>query len=520
MSAQISELPVQDTPVAHTYPTNQDTPVAHTYPTNQSNTYPTNQCSLHKLQRRLHASQYSCLNHLLSIQLDSTSLLSLLDYIKQQVYELPIICNLRNGAWYYHNPAGYAYFKSTDGHDGTWNFNLTRINLNVAMIIARNNGAVIIDSTRRGKIFPDSLRTTIPVWIAVLNRLVLNEHTIELPSFMHESMQEDIRSSIDRIITSIPTDIKSIIITTLCEVLTRPMVPIWVSISDDGSIEWHGNYVDQYLQYTGDGTTLPFFPVLLYSVSRLTCSELEHREHHSWHYIQGAGDDEENWCFNGFNSTIFWKYKDEILANNDNIVVERVIQDILTRERTTTTTTESTPTLVPLGDTGIVLNKTFFTIERVRDLTAYDVSIVIQPCKSKCEYINQQTLLINTVISISKCESMQVENERWLHDIIPNLVKFLYTRPVYPHHIFITSGGITTTSTTACDILPGVLIAVVIMLLQHQQVSVITKTTLKTVMLQVQTYLPSGGSVTIPRRYHKILHNYFISHEVNEQVSE
>ncbi len=496
MSAQNSELSIQDTPVA--------------------NTYPTNQCSLHKLERRLHVSQYSCLNHLLSIQLDATSLLSLLDYIKQQVYELPIICNLRNGAWYYHNPAGYAYFKSTDGHDGTWNFNLTRINLNVALLIARNNGAVIIDSTRRGKIFPDSLRTTIPVWIAVLNRLVLNEHTIELPSFMHESMQEDIRSSIDRIITSIPSDIKSIIITTLCEVLTRPMVPIWVSISDDGSIEWHGNYVDQYLQYTGDGTTLPFFPVLLYSVSRLTCSELEHREHHSWHYIQGAGDDEENWCFNGFNSTIFWKYQEEILANNDNIVVESVIQDILTRERTTTTE-EDIPSLLPLGETGIVLNKTFFTLERVRDLTAYDVSIVIQPCNNKCEYINQQVLLINTVISISKCESMQVENERWLHDIIPNLVKFLYTRPAYPHHIFITSGGITTTSTTtACDILPCVLIAVVILLLQHQQVSVITKTTLKTVMLQVQTYLPSAGSVTIPRRYHKILHNYFISHEISE----
>ncbi len=476
-----------------------------------------NHNSLHTLQRRLHSTQFSCLNHLLSIQLDANSLLVLIDYVNNQVYQLPIICNLRNGAWYYHNPSGYSYFKSTDGHDGTWNFNLTRINLNIALIIAKNNGGIIIDSTRRGKIFPDSLRTTIPVWIAVLNKIVLNYNdNIELPSFMHESMQQDIRSKLDVIINSIPIEIKEIIINTLRDTFTRPMQPIWVNISNDGSIEWQGNYVEEYLGHTGDGTTLPFLPVLLYSVSRLTCSEAEHSEHHSWHYIQGAGDDEEHWCPKGFDAHIFWRYKDEILASNSNVLVEEAIKDIITRGETDESNNKS---LLPLGNTGIVVSRNYLTMTSTMDLQGFDACIIIQPCHGTCEHITHafhaNTLLINTIITTNKCESMQVENDRWLQDIIPSLLNLMCTLHDTSGRVYITSGCITepVSKPSNDELLPCVLIAIVILLIQQDPTHSITKTTLKSVLLQVQTYLPPGLNVSIPRRYHKILHNYFIIHE-------
>lgn len=475
-----------------------------------------NQYSLHTLQRRLHSTQFSCLNHLLSIQLDADSLVVLIDYVSNHVYQLPVICNLRNGAWYYRSPSGYSYFKSTDGHDGTWNFNLTRINLNIALMIAKNNGGIIIDSTRRGKVFPDSLRTTVPVWIAVLNNIVLHDNKVELPVFMHESMQQDIHSKLDAIIDSIPAKIKEIIINTLRDTFTRPMQPIWVNISNDGSIEWHGNYAEEYLGYTGDGATLPFLPVLLYSASRLTCSEAEHSEHHSWHYIQGAGDDEEHWCPKGFDANIFWRFKDEILASTDTVLVEKAIQDIVSGCECSETSNYS---LVPLGNTGIVLSSNYLTMATSIDLLQFDACIVVQPFHGTCETISHafhpNTLLINTIITTSKCESMQVENERWLQDIIPSLFKLINTLQHTNYRIYITSGCVTKAiaKPTSNELLPCVLVAVVIVLMQQDPRHEITKTTLKSVLLEIQTYLPHGLSVSIPRRYHKILHNYFIVHE-------
>ena len=80
--------------------------------------------------------------------------------------------NQRCGAWYT-NPARakevHAYFKSTDGHAGVWDFNLRRANLHLLPVVLENDGfvtssghsycfteyscrIVMVDSTRRGKV--------------------------------------------------------------------------------------------------------------------------------------------------------------------------------------------------------------------------------------------------------------------------------------------------------------------------------------------------------------------------------
>ncbi|KAJ1628432.1 initiator tRNA phosphoribosyl transferase-domain-containing protein [Pavlovales sp. CCMP2436] len=130
----------------------------------------------------------------------------------------PLLANLRAGAWYA-PPAlrlGTCYFKSTDGHAGTWGFSMTRLNWHAAMMAAEKGGLVIVDATRRGKRFPDSLCKTIPIWCAVLNLLaeiepggipgghlgkstppasrVLPDWPLALPNFLSASEADQIRS--------------------------------------------------------------------------------------------------------------------------------------------------------------------------------------------------------------------------------------------------------------------------------------------------------------------------------------
>lgn len=40
--------------------------------------------------------------------------------------------------------------------------------------VGKKGGCVIVDSTRKGKRFPDSMSKTIPIWTCVLNRSIRN----------------------------------------------------------------------------------------------------------------------------------------------------------------------------------------------------------------------------------------------------------------------------------------------------------------------------------------------------------
>lgn len=42
------------------------------------------------------------------------------------------------------------------------------------MLVGQKGGCIIVDSTRRGKRFPDSMSKTIPIWTCVLNRSIFN----------------------------------------------------------------------------------------------------------------------------------------------------------------------------------------------------------------------------------------------------------------------------------------------------------------------------------------------------------
>jgi hypothetical protein len=77
------------------------------------------------------------------------------------------------GSWYLPNPSSSAscYFKSTDGHVGTYAISLKRLNLSLLQHLFLHGGCYLVDSSAR-KLLPGSFSRTILIWACVMNRIV------------------------------------------------------------------------------------------------------------------------------------------------------------------------------------------------------------------------------------------------------------------------------------------------------------------------------------------------------------
>jgi tRNA A64-2'-O-ribosylphosphate transferase len=92
----------------------------------------------------------------LSIEEDA----EIVESLRTVLPSLPVFAHRRNGCWYAPDDRT-CYFKSTDGHMGQWKFSTTRLNLEIGKVAASGKHVVIVDSTRRGKRFPDSFNATV-----------------------------------------------------------------------------------------------------------------------------------------------------------------------------------------------------------------------------------------------------------------------------------------------------------------------------------------------------------------------
>ncbi|KAL8719514.1 MAG: hypothetical protein Q9225_003481 [Loekoesia sp. 1 TL-2023] len=245
----------------------------------------------------LNRSTLSITNRLSSIHRDSLFVQRVAEHCK-----LPVIANERCGSWYIPPAlkAGSVYFKSTDGHQGQWSFSTRRLNLQVLDIVGNTWGCIIVDSTRRGKSMPDALSKTVPIWCAVMNRLLFEDAFQDTgfctpESVIGPSEHSQVEARLDGLVDKAKR--LQLDLSTLHQKISKPLRPIWIT-------------PDAPLPDISPNS--PYHLIICLTVSRLpSCSEGP-----SDTYIQGAADDSESWA-RGLTPALFWQHKDTLLSSTE-----------------------------------------------------------------------------------------------------------------------------------------------------------------------------------------------------------
>ncbi|KAL4071269.1 tRNA A64-2'-O-ribosylphosphate transferase [Scleroderma yunnanense] len=231
------------------------------------------------------------------------------EFVKQvhQYYpNLPLLPNMRCGAWYTDPDIASsecAYFKSTDGHTNNWSFNLRRPNLHILPLIVQHHGLILVDSTRAGKRIPDALSKTVPIWCSVINRAFLRrpqspnfdtwDTTLYTPPAVVSAQEHNqIEQKLDAWAAELAASFYKL------PELQLPLRPIWITPATTTFPSL-------------SAPTLPFYPIVCLSASKLVADGLERRAN-GFAYIQGSGDDHELWSMD-LTPTVFWKNCDVLL---------------------------------------------------------------------------------------------------------------------------------------------------------------------------------------------------------------
>ncbi|EFQ27959.1 initiator tRNA phosphoribosyl transferase [Colletotrichum graminicola M1.001] len=235
----------------------------------------------------------------------------------------PLVANERCGSWYV-RPAdkrASAYFKSTDGHTNAWKFSTRRLNLHLLELIGEHDGCIIVDSTRRGKRMPDALSKTIPVWCAVLNMALFPDlpHADRLftpPNVVSASEHAQIAALLPSFLAALRA--LEIDPAPLRARLAKPLRPFWVTQETQLSpaAAAAGAVFDDY------------HPVICCTASRRVAGA----EMSEAGYIQGAGDDTENWAL-GLTAELFWEHAGALLSAPEADLPDAVAALVAERKR-------------------------------------------------------------------------------------------------------------------------------------------------------------------------------------------
>ncbi|XP_014755581.1 LOW QUALITY PROTEIN: tRNA A64-2'-O-ribosylphosphate transferase-like [Brachypodium distachyon] len=345
---------------------------------------------------------------------------------------LPLVANLRCGLWYTHprSLAATCYFKSTDGHAGNWSFSTARLNLHLALLAGERGGCIIVDSTRKGKRFPDSMSKTIPIWCSVLNRAIQrhrlrasnqgsrtnsemsaaapNGHgeknsgssnwdsSVHLPVWVLDTEKNAIEGRIeewtDRF-ESCGADIHSLALG-----LHKPLRPLWVS---QNTRIWLNEVPEHELW--------EFTPVILVSASA-SCAVATQRmsSEFSWHYIPGAGDDEESWA-RGLTPALFWKHSYDLLDGGPDLC-NQLVSDIVEKDRVYRSQRgEHSPQITVnhlkcLGDDGPYFYDEHTIITKPMNLDPSTITPIDTPCSNNSHlvfWIGTSNLAVSSTIQVA-----------------------------------------------------------------------------------------------------------------------
>eukprot|EP01065_Artemidia_motanka_P003361 TRINITY_DN11619_c0_g1_i2.p1 TRINITY_DN11619_c0_g1~~TRINITY_DN11619_c0_g1_i2.p1 ORF type:complete len:503 (+),score=149.11 TRINITY_DN11619_c0_g1_i2:65-1510(+) len=253
--------------------------------------------------RALRRQEGALLNRLRSVHADACWLQHTLSRADLGDAAFPVLANLRCGAWYVPPDkltGGHCHFKSTDGHYGKWAFSLSRPNVSVLKTAAERGGALLVDSTRKGKEFPDAFNRTVPVWCLVVNTVLgLDDEGTAADVLSHLPASER-----DQILAKLPK---------------------WTEAARDCGVDWSSFGLRKPLRcvFAGRGvgsrdataviaaahSRRDAAPLVLVSVSDPTPAA---EDRGGWAYVQGAGDDHQTWSA-GLSPAAFWEHVDELV---------------------------------------------------------------------------------------------------------------------------------------------------------------------------------------------------------------
>jgi tRNA A64-2'-O-ribosylphosphate transferase len=484
-------------------------------------------------------------NHLLSIRMDA----ELTQTLRSLLPNLSCFANLRNGRWYTSDlPDDTCYFKSTDGHDGQWLFSLSRMNLNVAIAAQKKKGCLIVDSTKSGKRFPDSMYATIPIWCAVLNHVCRGDDTIsngELPDFFAPSwipsssairMRQRIKDIISGLSPALCTQIRS----ELCSSHRHnflPMRPVWVSV-EDGCFQWEGytithgdgeddmeEVLNALLNSDNHKKTLPFAPLVLFSCSDLARTRHNHAVHHSWDYIAGAGDDEEAWRPSPlFNATFFWAHVDEILASDCPDTVRSTVTSLLETEAqlnnskaviSTLSYANKEHALDAIGSSGLWIGSfdACYHLSDKSSLLSITSAIVISSDDSRTSApVNDMKRAGASILSINALSIEKPVRQYWEKDLLPKCVAWAKTLKGDEELAIICGDGYRAAPVIAIAILLDQTVPTFsLSSFQKGESETVNKELIRRVLMQLQSFRPP---INPPRVLMKELNSYFMSRKL------
>lgn len=236
-------------------------------------------------------SNRSPLNRIQSILEDSEYVSSV-----ESVYNRPLVANMRCGLWYVRPERlrEKCYFKSTDGHTRQWQFSVKRLNLHIIDLIEQKNGCIIVDSTRRGKVMPDALSKTVPIWCAVLNCALLGlsrDESLFLPKCVSPSEQDQIK----QLVPEWTARFKQLVPKENWPKLTKPLHPIFVNQSA---------MLPMYEFRPDEEIIEGSYPVILCTASKQ--AQDGEIQMPGYIYVQGAADDHELWAPAHFSAEMMW----------------------------------------------------------------------------------------------------------------------------------------------------------------------------------------------------------------------
>mgnify|MGYP002713641075 FL=1 len=229
---------------------------------------------------------------------------------------------MRCGAWYTppDRVAATSYFKSTDGHMHQWDFSLKRANLHLVDILqppassdgerSALTGCILVDSTRRGKRYPDALAKTVPIWCAVLNRASAARYhtpTADIPlAVPAEAVSDSERAQIEARLAHWTEAFLASDYTV--PRLEKPLCPL----------------------FAHPGAVPPIPPACAEQVHHVVLASVSSVDEiagaYGATYVQGAGDDHESWAL-GLTPDVFWRNRSRLLDPH----LERTDREALVR---------------------------------------------------------------------------------------------------------------------------------------------------------------------------------------------